>query len=259
MNTGLLILSVLEGLTEFLPVSSTAHLIIVSKILQIDTAEPYIKFFLLFIQLGALLAGIILFSRKVLTDKKLLTNLCISFIPSAVIGFIFYKLFKLLLEGNMILLGAMLALCGAIFIYLEKGYMKNHCGPEGFGTTEISKKDALIIGLAQAIAIIPGVSRSGATIVAGILRGIRKATIIEYTFLLALPTLGAAVAYDTFKSRDLLMHLNSFGNLISGFLLSFVTALATLYILKKYLPKISLTGFGYYRLALALIVFLFVL
>ena len=256
MDTHLIALSVLEGLTEFLPISSTAHLIIVAKLWAVDLTDAYVKFYLLFIQLGALLAGVFIFAQKILTDRTLFINICISFIPSAIVGFLAYKVFKHLLEGNMILLASMLFMGGVIFIYLEKVYMKRG-GVEDikdFGKKEITKTDAFIVGLAQAVAIIPGVSRSGATIVAGILRGIKREVIFEYTFILALPTLGAAVLYDAYKSREMLAGINSYQDLMIGFLLALVVAGVTLYILKKYLPKISLTFFGWYRIVLALLV-----
>ena len=104
MNIHLALISLIEGITEFLPVSSTAHLIILAKITEVDLTDPYIKFYLLFIQFGALLAGLILFSKKILMNKHMFVNIVISFIPSAVLGFVFYKMFKQLLEGNILLL-----------------------------------------------------------------------------------------------------------------------------------------------------------
>lgn len=247
----LILISILEGVTEFLPISSTAHLIILSKILSIDLTLPYIKFYLLSIQMGALLAGMFLFTKKIVSDKKLISNIAISFIPSAIIGFILYKMFKVLLEGNIPLLALMLLVGGVIFIYIEKYVIKD---VESFGKSDMTKTDAFIVGLAQTIAIIPGVSRSGATIVAGILRGIKKEVIIEYTFLLALPTLGTAVAYDTYRSLNLLSGLENFSGLITGVVISFITASTTLYFLKKHLKEISLSAFGIYRIILALII-----
>lgn len=247
----LIFISILEGLTEFLPVSSTAHLIIFSKLLSIDLTLPYTKFYLLVIQLGALLAGATIFTKKIFSDKKLLTNLFISFIPCAILGFGLYKLFKTLLEGNIPLLALMLLIGGIIFIYLEKYIIKSETV---FGKVEMTKTDALIVGLAQAVAIVPGVSRSGATIIAGILRGIKKEVIIEYTFLLALPTLGTAVAYDAYKSINLLTSLGSYLELFLGITASFMTALATLFTFKKHIKNISLTYFGIYRILLSLII-----
>ncbi len=256
MDLYLIALSILEGLTEFLPISSTAHLIISAKLFAVDLTDAYIKFYLLFIQLGALCAGAFIFARRIFTDKTLFINICISFIPSAVVGFLAYKLFKKLLEGNMLVLAMALLIGGIIFIYLEKVYMKRG-GIEDikdFGKKEITKTDAFIVGLAQTVAIIPGVSRSGATIVAGILRGIKREVIFEYTFILALPTLGAAVLYDAYKSRDMLTSINSYGDLFTGFLIAFVIAGVALYILRKYLSKITLSFFGWYRIVLAIFV-----
>lgn len=253
MNIHLILASLIEGITEFLPVSSTAHLIIFSKLTQIDLTDSYIKFYLLFIQLGALLAGVILFSKRLLTDKHTFTNICISFVPSAGIGFVFYKLFKKLLEGNILLLATMLVLGGLIFMYLEKVYVKKD-DVKNIQRDKLTKKDAFIVGLVQAVAIVPGVSRSGATIIAGMFRGIKKATIIEYTFLLAIPTLGAAVLYDAYKSRDIFSYISGYGELGFGFIVAAISGYATLAIVKKYLPNISLTAFGWYRIMLAVFI-----
>jgi undecaprenyl-diphosphatase len=118
----------------------------------------------------------------------------------------------------------------------------------------MSKTDALVVGLAQAVAIVPGVSRSGATIIAGILRGVKKSVIIEYTFLLALPTLGAAVVYDAYQSRAMLLSLASYSELIAGCVVALTAATVTLYFLRKYLRKISLTVFGWYRIVVAVLI-----
>lgn len=251
MDLNLFLISILEGITEFLPISSTAHLIILSKILSIDLSLPYIKFYLLAIQIGALLAGVFLFTKKILSDKKLISNIIISFIPSAAIGFLLYKMFKVLLEGNIPLLSLMLLVGGVIFIYLEKYVIKDTAS---FGKSDMTKTDALIVGIAQALAIVPGVSRSGATIVAGVLRGIKKEVIIEYTFILAIPTLGAAVAYDTYKSINILTTLENFSGLFLGTLTSFCVAMSALYILRKHIKEISLTAFGIYRILLSIVV-----
>ena len=252
----LIAVAVLEGITEFLPVSSTAHLIIASKLFALDLTDGYIKFYLLFIQLGALLAGVFLYTKRVLTDRTLFMNICVSFLPSAAVGFVCYKLFKKLLEGNMLLIASMLALGGLVFMYLEKVLMKKGGGgdPSAFGKNEITKTDAFIVGLVQALAIVPGVSRSGATIVAGILRGIKKEVIVEYTFILALPTLGAAVLYDAYKSRDMLSAISSYGELLIGFIVAGITAFVTLFLVRTYLRRLSLSYFGFYRILLALLV-----
>lgn len=257
MNIHLIFISIIEGLTEFLPISSTAHLIITSKFFHLDLTDTYIKFYLLFIQLGALLAGTTIFAKKLLTNKNLFTNVCISFIPSAILGFIFYKSFKHLLEGNILLMSLVLILGGLIFIFLERKYMRNYhfINSQKF---ELTKIDALIVGVAQAVAIIPGVSRSGATIIAGIFRKINKATMFEYTFVLALPTLGAAVLYDAYKSRDLFALTIDYKELMLGFIIAFISGAITLYILRKFLTKISLSFFGVYRIILGLLI-LFIL
>lgn len=254
----LYLLSIIEGLTEFLPISSTAHLIIFSKIFNLDLTLDYIKFYLLFIQLGALLAGTFIFAKKIFTDKKIFINLIISFIPSAILGFVFYKMFKKLLEGNILLMATMLILGGLVFLFIEKVFLKNGKNTEK-QKDYLTKKDAFIVGLAQAIAIIPGVSRSGATIIAGIFRGIKKTVIIEYTFILALPTLGAAVVYDTYKSRHVFTSIDNYDQLFIGFIIAFVSGYIALFILRKYLNQLSLTFFAWYRIILALVILIFLI
>lgn len=253
MNLHLALISILEGLTEFLPISSTAHLIIFSKFTHVDLTDMYIKFYLLFIQLGALLAGTSLFAKKLFTDKKLFINIIVSFIPSAIVGFIFYKMFKHLLEGNILLMAVMLITGGLIFMYIEKVFLKKYVNIQKQKET-LNTKDAFIVGLAQAVAIIPGVSRSGATVIAGVFRNIKKSVIIEYTFILALPTLGAAVLYDAYKSREIFTMIYNYNELVLGFVLAFVSGYITLFILKKYLTRISLTFFGWYRIVLAILI-----
>ncbi len=252
MNLHLILISILEGITEFLPVSSTAHIIILSKLFNIDTTTEYIKFFLLFIQFGALIAGVSLFSKRIISDKKILSNILISFIPTAVIGFVLYKVFKKLLEGNMLLMAIMLALGGIIFIILEK--RNSSKANQGKDINDINYKEAFIIGLSQSLAIIPGVSRSGSTIIAGLLLNIKKSAIIEYTFLLAIPTITAAVLYDFYKSFAFIASMDSYAIFIYGFIIAFISAYLILIIVKKYLNKISLTAFGWYRILLAVII-----
>ena len=254
MHAAYLVLASLEGLTEYLPVSSTAHLILAGKLFAVDLADPYTKFYLLFIQLGALCAGVLLFTKRILTDRRLILNLIASFVPTAILGFVFYASFKHLLEGNLPLMAAMLVLGGVTFMYLEKVFMPRLAAKGEGGKDSLSMRDAVLVGIAQAIAIVPGVSRSGVTIVVGILLGVRKAVIFEYTFFLALPTLGAAVAYDAYKSRDALMALSSYSDLIAGFALSAVVGFLTLLVLRTYLPRMSLTAFGWYRIALAAVI-----
>ncbi len=255
MNIHLLLISILEGLTEFLPISSTAHLIIFSKLVNLNLTDEYVKFYLLFVQLGALLAGASLFAKKIFTDRKLFTNIVVSFIPSAIAGFIFYKMFKKLLEGNILLMATMLIIGGVVFIYIEKIFLKKENIIQKQKDV-LTIKDAFIVGLAQAAAIIPGVSRSGATIIAGVFRNIKKSVIIEYTFILALPTLGAAVLYDAYKSREIFSMIYGYGELITGFILAFVSGYTMLFILRKYLTRISLNFFGWYRIVLATAIFI---
>lgn len=256
MNLTFPLLAALEGLTEYLPISSTAHLILAGKLLSVDLADPYIKFYLLFIQLGALCAALIIFSKRILTDRNLFLNIAVSFIPTALVAFTLYKVFKHLLEGNLPLMAAMLALGGLVFIWLEKYFLPARETAGVQAREHMTVRDAFVIGLAQTLAIIPGVSRSGITIIAGILIGIQKRVIVEYTFLLALPTLGAAVLYDAYKSREMLTQIQSYSDLFIGFAVAAIVGYFTLQALRKYLPTIPLSYFGWYRIALAALIYI---
>lgn len=251
-NLHALILGIVEGITEFLPISSTAHLIIASKILGLRQSE-FQKFFEVFIQSGAILAVFFVHSRYVLKHKTVIRKILFSFIPTAIIGVVFYKMIKnFFFEADSLIVFS-LFLVGVIFLFMEYAISKDKL--KLTRTIEhMSHKDALFIGLIQGFAIVPGVSRAGIVMVGMMLLRYRRDQAALYSFLLAVPTILAASGYDFFKSRNVLIQVpQNILPLTIGFVTSFVFAYLSIRWLMKYLQHNSLTVFGYYRIALAII------
>jgi undecaprenyl-diphosphatase len=244
-----LILGIVEGVTEFLPVSSTAHLILASRLLHLSETE-FLKSFQIIIQLGAILSVVVLYWSK-FWNWEIFKKLVVAFIPTGIIGLTVYKVLKSYLLGNMTVVLWALLLGGIALIAFER--FKQHADTD-VDFSEITYKKALLIGLFQAIAIVPGVSRSAATIVGGSLIGISKRTIVEFSFMLAVPTMLAATGLELLKSRAALA-----GNatpLAVGFVVSFITAIIAIKSFLGYLKRHDFSAFGWYRIALAVVYFL---
>lgn len=257
-----LILGIIEGLTEFLPISSTAHLILVGEWLKIPNSE-FLKNFNISIQLGAILAIVILYWKKIWSDWNLIKKIATAFIPTAFIGLALYKIVKnYLMDNNLIIAGALI-LGGLILIIFEKYYcQKNPTVLESVGLPpaglSISYKQSLIIGLFQSLAIIPGVSRAAATIIGGLNLGIKRQDIVEFSFLLAIPTMAGATGLDLYKSRAALVGLNGQDLTVwgLGFAISFFTAIIGVKFFLKFIQKNNFIPFGWYRIGLGIIVLL---
>jgi len=248
-----IILGVVEGATEFLPISSTGHLILVNQLLGNSPTE-FAKSFEIIIQLGAILAVVALYWRSFL-NIELLKKLAVAFIPTGVIGLALYSFVKTYLLGSTVVVLAALAVGGAILIIFE--YMHTP-PPEGAPEKPLSYRNAVLIGLFQSLAIIPGVSRSAATIVGGLALGYSRTAIVEFSFLLAVPTLLAASGLDLVK-HGLVFSNGEQLSLLIGFVLSFVVAIASIRWLLGYVRKHSFTAFGAYRILLAVVFLLFFL
>lgn len=248
-----IILGIIEGFTEFLPISSTAHLILASKLLRLESSE-FLKTFEISVQLGAIASVVFLYWKDLISDKDLIQKIIVAFIPTAIIGFIFYDIVKdVFLENPLISVWALIiAGLGLIlfeFFYKEKSQDNQH--------NQISYNQSLIIGLFQSIAIIPGVSRAAATILGGLSLGINRKTIVEFSFLLAVPTMAGATGLNLLKSAN---HLSGtdFVNLGIGFIVSFVMAMISIKFLLQFIQKHNFTVFGVYRILIGLL-FLFLL
>lgn len=247
-----LVLGVVEGLTEYLPISSTAHLILTSDLLGI-TQTNFTKTFEIAIQGGAILAVLALYWRKFL-DPTVVKKVAVAFLPTGILGLILYPFVKTYLIGNVTVVLWSLAVGGALMILFE--YVKNdRAQSTGETTSDISYGKAFLIGLCQSVAMIPGVSRSAATIIGGMALGINRKTIVEFSFLLAVPTLAAATGLDLIKNYTLFSG-DEFSLLAVGFSASFITAFIAIRFLLRYIERHTFIAFGVYRI---LLVFLFTL
>jgi len=243
------ILGIVEGITEFLPVSSTAHLILASHALGIRETE-FLKSFEIIIQLGAILSVVVLYWRKFL-DVEVLKKLVVAVIPTGVIGLTVYKVIKGYLLGNVTVVLIALVIGGIALLLFSR--MK-HAPDRETDFREITYGKAFLIGLFQAIAVIPGVSRSAATIVGGSLIGVSKRTIVEFSFMLAVPTMLAASGLELVKNRSAL-HGNM-SVLAIGFVVSFITAIIAIKSFLGYIKNRDFSLFGWYRIALAVVYYI---
>jgi undecaprenyl-diphosphatase len=248
-----LVLGIVEGLTEFLPISSTGHLILAAKLLGLQQTE-FQKSFEIVIQLGAILAVVALYWRSFLrlgVDLKVLAG----FIPTGIIGLALYHVVKTYLLGNEMVVLAALAL-GGVFLILFELWHREPPGAVGH-VDSISYLQAICIGVFQAVAVIPGVSRSGATIVGGLALGLKRETIVEYSFLLAVPTMLAATGLDLFKNASSFTSSES-GVLAVGFIASFIVAMASIKFLLAFVRTRTFIPFGIYRLVAAVLFYFLV-
>lgn len=243
-----LLLGIVEGITEFLPISSTGHLILASRLLQVPQTD-FVKTFEIFIQSGAILAVLFLYGRDLVKKHDLLKKVVVAFIPTGIIGLALYKIEKAYLLGNSNIVLWSLALGGIALILLEWAIKKKKITERT--VTSISYKDAVIIGIVQSISIVPGVSRSAATIFGGLVMGMDRKTAVEFSFLLAIPTMLAATGLDLAKT-SYNFNTNEWTALAVGFTTSFVVAVFAIKLLLSYIRKYSFIPFGVYRIVIAI-------
>lgn len=241
-----IILSAVEGISEFLPISSTGHLILASDLLQVPQTD-FVKSFEIAIQLGAIFSVVVLYfsSLKNITVWK---KVLIAFLPTAVLGLIFYKIIKTFLLGNVLVTLSALFLGGIALIFFEMIYKEkeHHINK----LEEISNKQAFLIGVFQSISMVPGVSRSAATILGGLSLGLKRQAAAEFSFLLAIPTMLAATVLDLAKSKFAFSPYE-YSLLAIGFVSSFIVALFVVKLFLHYLKNHSFVVFGIYRIVLA--------
>lgn len=256
MNTAqAIILGIVEGITEFLPISSTAHLILASKFLQIPQSD-FQKFFEVFIQSGAILAVFLLYLKFLWKEQEIQLKILVSFIPTALIGFFLFRIIKDVFFESTLLIASTLFIIGLVFLLLEflakRGRIK--LSKE---IKQVNFRDALLIGFAQSLAVMPGVSRAGIVIVAMMVLGYKREDAAIYSFLLAIPTILAASALDFYKEGTAaFVHATQSQLLVVGFVTAFITSYFSVRWLIGYLKKNTLTPFGIYRIALAIILML---
>ncbi len=253
-----LILGVIEGLTEFLPVSSTGHLIIAGSLLNYTDDQS--KVFKIVIQLGAILAVCWDFRErigKVLgglrsdpVQQRFAGLLIVGFLPAAVLGLMFHGTIKTYLFNPLTVAGALIA-GGFLILYIERKVYH----PRINTIDEMRWTDALKVGFAQALAMFPGTSRSGATIMGGLIFGLSRKTATEFSFFLAIPTMFAATIYDVYKNWALL-RIDDLPVFAVGFIASFIAAMLTVKALLRYVSNHDFTVFAWYRIGFGLIVLL---
>ena len=252
------ILGVVEGLTEFLPVSSTGHLILTSRLLGLHSDA--VKTFEVVIQAGAAMAILAVYRGRAASMRRgvqgqdqagatLLRNLLISFLPAAALGLAMHERIKAGLFGVWPVVAA-LALGGAVMIGVD-AWLRRARGPADGQLECVSWQHALVIGLAQCLSLWPGASRAMVTMVAGMLVGLTPPAAAEYSFLLALPTLGAATALDLVKGGSELFADIGAASVGLGFVTAAIVAAVAVQGLVRYLTRHGLAVFGWYRLALA--------
>ena len=245
-----LVLGAVEGFTEFLPISSTAHMMIAARVMGLANTD-FLKTFEIVIQFGAILAVVAIYWPRLYALRKVWSKILAAFIPTGIIGFILYKFIKGYLLGNNSVAIWALGIGGALFILFEFFHKDKPVSQESLQELAgMSHTKAVAIGLAQSLAVIPGVSRSAATIVAGRALGISRVAIVEFSFLLAVPTMLAASGYELLKSTP---HLDAgqYGYLLIGLAVAFVTAHLTVRWLIRYVQGHNFTAFGIYRIIMA--------
>lgn len=249
-----LILAVVEGVSEFLPISSTGHLVLTSELLKIQQTN-FVKSFEVIIQLGAILAVVVLYAKKLIHNRALWPKILAAFVPTAIIGFTLYSLIKEFLIGNTMVTLSALFLGGILLIIIEKFYKEQ---PHHLDKAEnLSYKKALLIGLVQGISVIPGVSRSAATIFGGLFVGLKRKTAVEFSFLLAIPTMAGATGLDLVKS-NFSFSMHEWGLLTVGFVGSFITAIFAVKYFLRYIEHHTFVVFGVYRIVLAVLYWIFI-
>ncbi len=246
------ILGLVEGVTEFLPISSTGHLILAARVLGLAETE-FLKSFQIIIQLGAMAAVVGIFFRR-LCSIELLKRLLVAFLPTGILGLILYDLIKRYLLGNTAVTISMLGIGGLILLFFERFINRKHqianSAAELARLENLPYKNVFIIGLCQAVAMVPGVSRSAATIVGAMLLGYDRKTAVEFSFLLALPTILAATGFDLLHNWQSFSS-NQFGILLIGFGVAGLSAVAAVKWLLGFVRRHSFRVFGVYRIALA--------
>lgn len=249
------LLGIVEGVTEFLPISSTAHLLFTSKLLHISQTE-FTTFFEVFIQSGAIFAVIVLYYKKFLHHKSLILNLLISFIPTAIVGFALHKVIKTVFFQSTSLIIFTFIIVGVLFILFEM-YLKKKNIHLNKSISDMTLNSALIIGLFQAFAVLPGVSRAGAVIIGMMILRYNRRDAALYSFLLAVPTIFAASFYDLIKTDFSLVHQDNLILIVSiGLITSFITALVVIKWFIRFIERNSLAFFGVYRIILGLLLLL---
>jgi len=248
-----IIIAIIEGITEFLPISSTGHMILASSLMKIHE-DDFVKTFEISIQLGAIMAIVFMYIKRFLQGITIYLKLAIAFIPTAIVGFFAYSFIKAYLF-NPVIVAVSLIVGGIILILIDRKVVSRKSQTDVL--ENITYKNAFFIGLIQCFSMIPGVSRAAATIIGGVFNGLDKKQATEFSFLLAVPTMFAASGYDLLKTP--VVFTNHEIILLSiGFIIAMVTAWIAVKIFIKLVENYGFKYFGYYRIIIG-IIFLLVL
>jgi len=241
-----LILAIIEGLTEFLPVSSTGHMIIASTFMG-NASDSFVKLFTVAIQFGAILSVVLVYFKKFIKSINFYILLFVAFLPTGIIGLSLKGYVDALLE-NVVVVAVSLLVGGIVLLFVDKYFAKN----ETEGETEVSYKTAFIIGTIQSIAMIPGVSRSAATIIGGMSQKLTRKAAAEFSFFLAVPTMFAATVKSMWDEKELLIESsnNEWLILLMGNVIAFIVAYFAIKSFISFLNKNGFKVFGYYRIVL---------
>ena len=261
-----LIFGIVEGITEWLPISSTGHMILLNEVLRLSVSDAFWEMFLVVIQLGAILAVIVLFWARLWpfggtkhTEQKkciwaLWGKVVLAVIPSAVLGFFFDDWMNAHLY-NYITVAAALIFYGVLFIIIERGHAKTELSKEN--VSDIGLKTAVLIGLFQCLALIPGTSRSGSTILGAILLGVSRTSAAEFSFFLAIPTMAGASLLKTAKFIYAGVGITGaeWAILVAGCVSAFFVSVLVIRGLMAYVKRHTFSAFGVYRIILGALVF----
>lgn len=247
-----LFLGVIEGLTEFIPVSSTGHLLLIGHFLGFESTG---KTFEIVIQLGALLAIVTVYFQRLWAlatrwpfdpaARRFLLGLLVAFLPAAAIGYVAYPFIKQVLFETPAVICVALILGGGVLLWIDRMELRVHHTDASL----MGWRTCLLVGLFQCLAMVPGVSRSGATVVGAMLLGVQKRAAAEFSFFLALPTMGAAVAWDLIQNRDIL-DFSDLGLIAVGFLAAFLTALIVVRAVLDFVTRHGFAPFAWWRVGI---------
>ena len=264
-----IILGIVEGITEWLPISSTGHMILVDELIQLNTSDAFKEMFLVVIQLGAILAVVLMYFHKLnpFSPKKtklqkretwdMWFKVLVASIPAGIVGIVFDDAIDSMLTGalNVVIVASALIVYGVLYIVLEN----RHRQPGIKTVNDVTYKTALLMGVFQMLALVPGTSRSGSTILGGIILGASRTVAAEFSFFMSIPAMfgGSAIKALKFFMDGNTISGSEWAILITGTLVSFLVSVVAIKFLMSYIRKHDFKAFGYYRIVLGLIVIIY--
>jgi undecaprenyl-diphosphatase len=249
-----IIIAIVEGLTEFLPISSTGHMVITENLLGIDKERPFTQLFTIVIQFAAILSVVVLYWRKFVDFKKIsfYIKLLIAIIPALVFGALLKSHIEAVLK-NAVFISIVFVVGGVVLLFVDKWFQKADTDAE----EKISNKQALFIGLYQVLAIVlPGLSRSAATIIGGMQQKLTRRLAAEFSFFLAVPTMLAATVkslYDVYKKTPEVLNTDNLNDLLLGSAVAFIVAILAIRFFIGFLQKYGFRLFGWYRIIVGIV------